>query len=242
MLVIKLNAIDSTNDYLKQLNKEKTLSDYTVVTTFSQTKGKGQMGSNWISEPGKNLTFSVLVKDSVTLQSSIFDCNVAVAVSVLEVLQSLKIPNLNIKWPNDILAESKKIGGILIENSIKADGMIDTVIGIGLNINQEDFSGLPSASSLKNIVEKDFDLEFLLEKIVNQLKSNLNKLPLRKEFFWEKYKSHLFKINQPMAFEDLNQNRFMGIITGVSSDGKLELVLEDDSCQTFGLKEIRMLY
>lgn len=242
MLIIKLNAIDSTNDYLKQLNKEKTLDDYTVVTTFSQTRGKGQMGSNWISESGKNLTFSVLVKDSVTLQSSIFDCNVAVAVSVLEVLQSLKIPNLNIKWPNDILAENKKIGGILIENSVKSNGMINSVIGIGLNINQEDFSGLPSASSLKNIVKKDFDLDFLLEKIVNQLKSNLNKLSSQKESFWKKYISHLFKLNQPMAFEDLNQNRFMGIIIGVSSDGKLELVLEDDSSQAFGLKEIRMLY
>lgn len=242
MHIIKLSATDSTNDYLKQLHKEKSLNNYTVVTTLSQTQGKGQMGTQWVSESGKSLTFSVLVKNITAGNNSIFDYNVAVAVSIVHVLQALEIPNLNIKWPNDILAENKKLGGILIENSVKADGTIDSIIGIGLNVNQEDFSSLPLASSLKNVAHNTFDLDELLLQLVHQLESNLNQLSAQKQTFWKTYTQHLFKINIPMAFEDQKQNRFMGIITGVTSEGKLSVMLEDDSTQQYGLKEIKLLY
>ena len=242
MHIIKLSATDSTNDYLKQLHKEKSLDNYTVVTTLSQTNGKGQMGTHWASQAGKNLTFSVLLKNISTSQNSIFDFNVAVAVSIVQVLQALELPNLNIKWPNDILSENKKIGGILIENSVKADGTIDSIIGIGLNVNQDDFSGLPMASSLKNITQKTFDLDELLLQLVHQLETNLNQISSHKETYWKIYTDYLFKINVPMAFEDQHQNRFMGIITGVTAEGKLSVMLEDDSTQYFGLKEVRLLY
>ncbi|MGV9004557.1 biotin--[acetyl-CoA-carboxylase] ligase [Flavobacterium sp.] len=242
MHIIKLSATDSTNDYLKQLHKEKSLDNYTIITTLSQTKGKGQMGTQWQSEIGKNLTFSILVKNISSNHATIFDYNVAVAVSIFEVLQALQIPNLNIKWPNDILAENKKIGGILIENSVKADGTIDSIIGIGLNVNQEDFSKLIVASSLKNVAHRTFDLDELLVKIVHQLQQNLSQLTTQAEVFWKTYTTHLFKLNVPMVFEDQIQNRFMGIIKGVTPEGKLMVILEDDSMQHFSLKEVRLLY
>lgn len=242
MHIIKLSATDSTNDYLKQLHKEKSLDNYTIVTTLSQTNGKGQMGTHWVSQEGKNLTFSVLLKNISTIQNSIFDYNVAVAVSIVQVLQALELPNLNIKWPNDILSENKKVGGILIENSVKADGTIDSIIGIGLNVNQDDFSDLPMASSLKNVADKTFDLDELLLQLVYQIETNLNQISSHKETYWKIYIKYLFKINVPMAFEDQHQSRFMGIITGVTDEGKLSVMLEDDSTQYFTLKEIRLLY
>ena len=242
MHIIKLSATDSTNDYLKQLHKEKVLKDYTVVTTLLQRNGKGQMGTQWSSESGKNLTFSVLVKNVLVAQNTIFDFNVAVAVSILQILQSLEVPNLTIKWPNDILAENKKVGGILIENSLKADGSIDSITGIGLNVNQEDFAGLPLASSLKNVTNKNFDLDELLLQLVHQLQRNLSELSSEKVVFWNVYSTHLFKINTPMPFEDELKHRFMGIIKSVTSDGKLAVMLEDDSIRYFGLKELKMLY
>lgn len=242
MHIIKLNATSSTNDYLKQLHKEKTLDNYTIVTTLSQTQGKGQMGTQWVSQAGKNLTFSILVKNINTPQNTIFDYNVAVAVAILEVLQVLKIPNTCIKWPNDILAENKKAGGILIENSVKADGTIDSIVGIGLNINQEDFEALPTATSLKKVTNKNYNLELLLAQIVTQIVYNLTYLSEQKDFFWNKYRSHLFKINVPMAFENQKQHRFMGIIKDVTTDGKLCVMLEDDSIVSYGLKEVKLLY
>ena len=242
MHIIKLSATDSTNDYLKQLHKEKRLNDYTVVSALSQMQGKGQMGTQWSSESGKNLTFSVLVKNILVGQNTIFDFNVAVSVSILQILQSLQVPNLTIKWPNDILAENKKVGGILIENSLKADGSIDSITGIGLNVNQEDFAGLPLASSLKNVTNKNFDLDELLLQLVHQLQRNLSELSSEKVVFWNVYSTHLFKINTPMPFEDELKHRFMGIIKSVTNDGKLAVMLEDDSIRYFGLKELKMLY
>ena len=242
MHIIKLSATDSTNDYLKQLHKEKRLNDYTVVSALSQMQGKGQMGTQWISESGKNLTFSVLVKNILVGQNTIFDFNVAVSVSILQILQSLEVPNLTIKWPNDILAENKKVGGILIENSLKPDGSIDSIIGIGLNVNQENFKSLPLASSLLNVTKKTFDLDELLLKLVHQLQKNISQLSMQKSVFWNVYSTHLFKINTPMPFEDEFQNRFMGIIKSVTNEGKLVVMLEDDSIRYFGLKELKMLY
>lgn len=242
MHIIKLNATESTNDYLKQINREKSLANFTIVSTVSQTNGKGQMGAQWNSEPGKNLTFSVLYKSVNNQTASIFDVNVTVAISIIQALESFEIPKLNIKWPNDILAENKKIGGILIENNLKADATIDTIIGIGINVNQEFFPDFVQAGSLKSITSKEFNLDELLEKIVSQIQTNLEQINSEKDNFWQQYHHFLFKRNQPIAFENPSQQKFMGIIKEVTTDGKLRVQLEDETIQSFGLKEIKMLY
>lgn len=148
MNIIKLSAINSTNDYLKKLSAGQYLENFTVVVAEHQTAGKGQMGAKWSVVPGKNLTFSVLIKDLLLEINEIFNLNAAVAISITETLESFNIPDICIKWPNDILAGNKKIGGVLIENSIKNNGEIFSIVGIGLNINQLDFENLPKASSL----------------------------------------------------------------------------------------------
>jgi len=242
MNIIKLSAINSTNDYLKQLIATRHVENLTVVVTENQTSGRGQMGAKWNAEPGKNLTFSILVKDLLLEANGIFNLNVAVAVSIAQALGDFAVPAICIKWPNDILAGNKKIGGILIENSFKNDGEIFSIIGIGLNVNQMNFDGLPKASSLAVTANREFDKDKVMTAIIDKVKFNVNKL-LNKDSksLWEAYHSRLYKKDIPMPFER-DGKHFMGIIKGVNNNGSLEVLLEDETIASYGIKEVQLLY
>lgn len=242
MKLIKLDAIDSTNDFLKSLSSQDELENFTVVTAENQTKGKGQMGAKWNSEAGKNLIMSVLVKDFLFNNEQVFNLSVVVSLSVLDVLKSLNIPDLCIKWPNDIMSYNKKIGGILIENTLKSDGRIVSVVGIGVNVNQTNYEELPRGSSLAVISGKTFDKNELTILIAEKIKEKTELWQNTASVFWEDYFSSLFRKGVPMPFKNLENQNFMGIIQGVSSVGKLQVLLEDDSVSEFEIKEIQMLY
>jgi BirA family biotin operon repressor/biotin-[acetyl-CoA-carboxylase] ligase len=242
MKLIKLGAIDSTNEFLKGLSHRQKLDNFTVVIAEKQTKGKGQMGSVWDSEEGKNLIVSVFIKDPLLQISQIYNLNIAVALAVVSALESYNIPKLSIKWPNDIMSYNFKIGGILIENSLKVDGAISSVVGLGLNINQTNFGDLPKASSLAAICGSQFDKEQILHMIIEKMKQNINLVQLQPESLWLKYSERLFKKGIPMPFKDNSDKKFMGIIQGVSPYGKLQVLLEDDSIFEYSIKEVQMLY
>jgi BirA family biotin operon repressor/biotin-[acetyl-CoA-carboxylase] ligase len=246
MKLIKLDAIDSTNDFLKSLSSQDELDNYTVVTAENQTKGKGQMGSKWQSESGKNLIMSVLVKDFLFDNIQFFNLSIIVSLSVIEVLKSLEIRDLSIKWPNDIMSYNKKIGGILIENTIKSDGRIVSVVGLGLNVNQTNFDELPNASSLAVMSGNTFDKDMLSVLIVEKMQEKIALWQSNATIFWEEYFNSLFRKGVPMPFKNLNPEtegqNFMGIIQGVSPVGKVQILLEDDSVSEFDIKEVQMLY
>lgn len=242
MKLIKLDAIDSTNDFLKALSSQDEQENFTVVTAENQTKGKGQMGERWSSEAGKNLIMSVLVKDFLFDNEKVFDLSIVVSLSVIEVLKSLNIPNICVKWPNDIMSYNKKLGGILIENTIKSDGRIVSVVGIGLNVNQTNYTDLPNASSLAVISGETFDKNELAVLIVEKIKEKIDLWQTSVQSFWTDYFDSLFKKGIPMPFRNLNNENFMGIIQGVSPIGKLQVLLEDDSVAEFDIKEVKMLY
>ena len=242
MSIIKLNAIDSTNDFLKDYSRNQLVENFTTVVTQKQTNGKGQMGAVWNSEEGKNLVMSILIKDLLRSVDEIFHLNVAITLSIIQVLKLYNIPNITVKWPNDILSENKKICGILIENSIISESKIESIVGIGLNINQLYFENLPKASSMALIVNKEFDLEIILNKVIFQIKKNCSYiLSGQSSKLWEEYHNNLYKMKTPMTFQNVNQIRFMGIIQGVSQEGKLLVKLEDGSVKAFGIKEIQFL-
>ena len=243
MHIIKLNAIDSTNNYLKELSAKQTVTNFTVVVAENQTNGRGQRGANWEVEDGKNLTFSVLVKDMLLDIKEVFNLNVIVAVSLFQTFVKLKIPNVAIKWANDILADKKKICGILIENQFKSTSEILSIVGIGINVNQENFINLPQATSLKYCMKQEFNKDEILLLFLNQFQNNINLY--KKEgaaFFWNLYHEKLFKKDIPMAFENADKVKFMGIIKQVMPNGLLQLELESDSLQLFDIKELKMLY
>ena len=242
MKVIKLDAIDSTNEYLKDIISKQLVENFTIVTAENQTKGKGQMGSVWNSEIGKNLIMSVLIKDFIFDISEIFNLNIAFSLAVINALEERKIPKVSIKWPNDIMSDSKKIGGILIENSIKSDGTISSVVGLGLNVNQTYFQDLPKASSLALICDAFFNKEELLFSIVENMKLNILSWNEQSDLMWQKYENYLFKKGIPMPFQNKENQNFMGMIQGVSSIGKLKILLENDTVSEFDIKEIQLLY
>lgn len=242
MKLIKLDAIDSTNDFLKSLSSQEELDNFTVVTAENQSKGKGQMGAKWQSESGKNLIMSALVKDFVFDNQQVFDLNIVVSLSIIEVLKSLNIPDLSIKWPNDIMSYNKKIGGILIENTLKSDGRIMSVVGLGLNVNQINFENLPHASSLALITQTEFDKEIFPFLIVEKIKEKIALWTVHATDFWSEYIENLFRKGVPMPFKNLQNENFMGIIKGVNSMGKIQILLEDETVKTFEIKQITMLY
>lgn len=242
MKLIKLDAIDSTNDFLKSLSSQDELENFTVVTAENQTKGKGQMGAKWSSETGKNLIMSVLVKDFLFDNEQVFNLSIVVSLAVLDALKSLNIPDLCIKWPNDIMSYNKKIGGILIENTLKSDGRIVSVVGIGINVNQTNYDELPRGSSLAVISGKTFDKENLAILITEKIQEKTELWITSSSLFWIDYFNSLFKKGVPMPFKNLEDKNFMGIIQGVSPIGKLQVLLEDDSVSEFEIKEIQMLY
>ena len=243
MQIIKLNATDSTNLYLKDLMNIKSLGDYTIVVADKQTLGRGQMGTKWESKPFNNLTFSVLKKNDLEKVTNPFILNICVSLAVYTLLSKLHLPDLKVKWPNDILSGNFKICGILIENIFSGNRILASVIGIGLNVNQTTFNNLPNVSSLKLLTGKTFNLDQLLAEFQSVLKQTFLELDEKGVVeMQKKYENVLFRKDKPSTFKDNEGNLFMGFIKGVSNEGRLVVTLEDDIKKEFDLKAISLLY
>lgn len=242
--LIKVSATASTNTLLKDLVRAKSIREISCLWTLNQTKGRGQMGNSWQSQSGLNLTFSVYTPYSALSKKQPRHLNIISALSVTETLRALKIPNLSIKWPNDILSANKKIGGILIENMYQNDVCTGSIVGVGLNVNQEEFDNLPQANSLKNILQKELSLENLLDDLLATFEKNWNSY--RPEDFnkWKAtYENQLFKRNVVATFQDSStRHYFNGIIQGITTTGELQIMLENDQLKCYKLKEIKLLY
>lgn len=243
MQIIKLNATESTNAYLKNLVLEKELDDFTIVVAKKQWNGRGQMGTKWEAEPGKNLTFSVLKKDLNLSVKNQFRINMGVSLAIYDALRKLYVPDLSIKWPNDILSGRFKICGILIENILSGTKIQNSIFGIGLNVNQLEFGDLPQASSLKLILGRTFILDELLHSIVGQLEKYMDLISQNKgSILLSPYENVLFRRDKPSTFRDAHGGLVMGFIKGVSPEGKLIVLLEDNVLTEFDLKEMQLLY
>jgi BirA family biotin operon repressor/biotin-[acetyl-CoA-carboxylase] ligase len=243
MRIIKLNAIDSTNTYLKRISDAEVLEDYTAVTAKYQTQGRGQMGTIWDSERAKNLTCSVFKDDSKIRVEHQFYISMVTSLAIVKTLQGFNVPKLYVKWPNDILSENKKVCGILIENVIKNTMLECSIIGIGLNVNQTDFKQLPNASSLKILTGRVFNLDELLQLIQKNLKYYFKFLERGNlEFIKSAYENRLFRKDKPSSFKDQQGNIFAGFIKGINDLGNLQILLEDDIVKVFDLKEVTLLY
>lgn len=241
MDIIKLSAIESTNSYLKDLLVKNSPNNFLVIWAEEQLKGRGQVGAVWVSESGKNLTFSILIKLNSFYLSDQFYLSMAVSLGVRSVLADYLPVAVYIKWPNDILAEKDKIAGILIENIISGSFIKQSVVGIGLNVNQMTFpTGIGNPTSFKRIIGVHTDREELLGKIVEAIKYYIGFLE-KKEFHFIKkeYLKYLYKLNKPSMFVDFEGNLFLGKIIGVSEMGKLMVELENETTREFNLKEIK---
>lgn len=243
MYIIKLNAIDSTNSYLKAMASVNLPKDFTVVVADHQTQGRGQMGTTWQTEDGKNLTASVFKAFGFVDVEKQFYISMAVALSICKALEILKISQLSIKWPNDILSANKKICGTLIENVIKQNQLKGSIIGFGLNVNQKYFDNLPKASSLSLLTGVVYNKDEVLSQILKQLQYYFAILESKDyEKLKVEYESLLFRKDKPSTFKNEDGTTFSGIIKGITETGKLNVWTEDDVIKTFDLKQVTLLY
>jgi BirA family biotin operon repressor/biotin-[acetyl-CoA-carboxylase] ligase len=236
--VIYLPTCHSTNEVASTLLNKPEIFEGTVVICSEQTAGKGQRGNTWEAEPNKNLTFSLILKPKFLKVNQQFNLNIAISLAVYDLLTKYLGEKVRIKWPNDIYYLNKpipqKICGILIQNVIKGDSIENSIVGIGLNINQSKFAD-PKAISLFNILQKELSTEEILiglmEKIEPrylQLKDNPHGLidQYLKSMYWYKEK-HIFKSDQ----------EFQGTIVGLDPLGRL-LIESDGLVKPYNFKEV----
>ena len=243
MRIIKLDATESTNTYLKALARKENLEDFTVVVAKKQTNGRGQMNSSWNSEQGKNLTFSVLkVFENFAVQDQ-FLISICVSLAVYKTVADLEIPNIKVKWPNDILSGNFKICGVLIENNISGFQITSAIIGIGLNVNQITFENEPKAASLYALLGEEIALEELLKTMLANLKAYLSNIKANNwNSLLNEYHAILFKKNVLSEFASNNGAVFSGTILGITKAGKLKISLDGGIVREYGLKEISLRY
>lgn len=242
MHLIKVSAINSTNSLAREMFKENPQMPATCIVADRQLEGRGQRGTRWESKPGQNLTFTVVFPKPGFSISNQFLLSAVVAASLVDSLKKLNVPKLKVKWPNDIMAAGLKLGGILIENVITENRVGATVIGIGLNVNQVDFEGLPHAGSLRSVTGQFHDRDEVLDVILKDLERELSGMgDLHADDILKRYKTHLFRIHTPSTFQLPDKSLFPGIIEDVSLNGKL-VVRTGDGAREFDLKEIRLCF
>ncbi len=239
--IIYLPTCHSTNDIAAELSSQ--VEEGTVVITSQQTKGRGQRGNVWEAEAGANLTFSVVLKPFFLPASQQFYFNMAVALAITDALtsifvaKSLNSAKLAIKWSNDIYYEKLKLGGILIENTIENANLKNSIVGIGLNINQEKFS-YPTATSLKNIFSHDLALENVLEGILYYMEIRYLALKNREYLHLKTdYISQLYWNGEQHTYQDKHGVFFEGSIIDVLESGRL-VVDTEMGIRNFDFKEI----
>jgi BirA family biotin operon repressor/biotin-[acetyl-CoA-carboxylase] ligase len=240
--LVTLKEVDSTNTFLKNvLANSKPLPEGTVIMAESQYAGRGQQQNKWNSEPGKNLTFSLLLNPVFLSPLNQFNLTRVISLGVAEALQTAAGSRISIKWPNDIYYNDKKLGGILIENILQGNHIKHAIAGVGLNINQEHFPDwVPNPISLKQILHKDYDLRLLLSDICSRTEGWYLRLKAGKlDEIKAAYLSALYWYGQEKSFKAEGQV-FTGAITGITEHGRLQ-VQQADGLHKYDFKEIEFL-
>ncbi len=231
--LIFLTSCHSTNQEAYDILGKSTVPDGTIVITEDQTAGRGQMGNTWESERGKNLTFSLILRPKFLKASQQFMLNMSVSLGITDWLLRFR-PEFTIKWPNDIYFLDRKVSGILIQNQLKKQGMDTSIVGIGLNINQQEFS-IPQATSLTAITGETFGLQNCLEELAGYLEQRYLQLRGGGSGLHEDYMSRLYRFNEEHLFE--SEGYFRGRIIAVKPDGTI-LIKTAGGLRSFQFKEV----
>lgn len=236
--IIRLDRVDSTNNYAANLAKENKIAHGTVILADEQTAGKGQRGAVWVSKPGENLLFSLYLQpDNLSVERQV-TLNKLVALALIELLRKIGI-SATIKWPNDIYVKDQKIAGILIENQLRASRIFSSIIGIGLNVNQMDFSNL-QATSIKKCTGEFAPMDSIVFQLIHSLNEQFGRLINEGNgSVDEDYLANLYRLNESAMYED-DKGLFQGIVRGVDESGKL-LVEKEGELSAYDLKEIRFI-
>lgn len=236
--LIELHSVDSTNNYAKALLSNSAPVEGTAILAWEQYSGRGQRGNAWVAEAGQNITVSYILYPGFLEIEKQFFLNMAASLAVKDFCEFTLNEELKIKWPNDIYYLDKKIGGLLIENTINGNHISASIIGIGLNINQREFdTSLPNPTSFRLISHKNHELK----ELVMQLSSFLEKyyLQLRQlhyNFLDKAYTESLYRYQQTHEFKK-GEQILRGEITGITKEGRLIIDCNGKE-QKFNFKEV----
>ncbi len=239
--IIELDSVDSTNNYLSKLANETIVENGSVILAHYQTNGKGQRGNSWESEAGSNLTFSVFLDTSFLKLSQNFLLSMMVCNSVHELISNYAT-NSQIKWPNDLLINKNKVCGILIENSIQKKHLNQSIIGIGLNVNQQKFEENTQATSLQKETQGDLDKEVLFKQLLNILNKNYlllsqgNQLAI-KNYYYQNLLGYKTELNYQWTSTN---EKFTGEIMGVEDNGFIKMKVNQEEITSIEFKEIKL--
>jgi BirA family transcriptional regulator, biotin operon repressor / biotin---[acetyl-CoA-carboxylase] ligase len=237
--IIRLDNVNSTNSFLSENLKDSSFFEGVVVVANAQTLGRGQGENLWHSNSGENLLFSVLLQPKCDLIYQFF-FNQFIALSICQTLKQSGI-ECQIKWPNDILVNKKKIAGILIENKIQGRMLHSSIVGVGLNINQSDFPDqLINPTSMKLLLKDSIDINQVLETLIVQLEKHYFQFKRNElNVINENYQSLLYRKDEKAYFK-IKDKRVEAIIRAVNKQG--EIVLEiDNELKSFSNSEIKMI-
>ena len=234
----------STNSYLAQLCKENKAKEYHTVIAEHQTAGRGQRGNSWEAEAGKNLTFSTVLYPTALEVKNQFLLSIIAAFSVIYALDSYT-GDFSIKWPNDIYWKDKKIGGILIENELEGKYIVQSIIGIGLNINQKKFhSSAPNPVSLFQILGTEIDKMEVFKKVLSGILGGYMFLENDMDKAWaviqELYLNRLYRKEGYHPYRD-EKGEFMAEFQQVEPSGHLILKDEQGILRRYAFKEVEFI-
>jgi BirA family biotin operon repressor/biotin-[acetyl-CoA-carboxylase] ligase len=241
---IELRTVDSTNLYSGRLLIKNSVVEGTIIFAHEQTSGKGQGDNTWESEPGQNATFSFVLFPDFLQPEKQFLLNKAISLGVTDFLLSVVVEQkLSIKWPNDIYAGNRKIGGILIQNTICGTKFKSCIAGVGLNINQEMFNpGLPNPVSLKQLTGKDYNVKdavYLIAACIDERYQQLKRGDT--ESLGREYQDKLLWINEWKNFS-VNKKLIKGKIKGVDEFGILVFEIRNGTSRYFHHGEIEFVF
>lgn len=229
----------STNDEASKLIQSNQPAEGLVVITDNQIAGRGQRSNVWLAEPGKNFTFSILLKPNFLLIKDQFILNMALSLGVADYLQQTLNESVKIKWPNDIIVRDKKICGILIENQVSGQLIRYSIVGIGLNVNQEKFV-FDKATSMKHLSGRGFVLEHELPLLLHKIEQHY--LMLRQGHIQKIFNDYLATMywRSESRFFSTFEKEFKGTIIGVDEIGRLMIEMNDE-VRVFGIKEVEFV-
>jgi BirA family biotin operon repressor/biotin-[acetyl-CoA-carboxylase] ligase len=241
--LVKLPEIDSTNNYLKKLlSNTKPLAEGTVIMADHQFAGRGQQSNVWEAEKGKNLTISILLNPSFLNLHQQFYLNKAVSLGINDCLRGIIGEDCKIKWPNDIYYKNQKLGGVLVENIISGHSIKTSIVGIGINVNQQNFGdSVERAISLSKILHQDYDLNDLLNQLCKNIENRYLQLKEHAtDCLDDDYLNRLYRLNEVNQYL-IGDKLYKGTIKGVTEQGLL-LLQTDDEVKLLDLKQVKFIF
>ncbi len=241
-VLLHFPSLASTNASASEMLTEMQVSEGTVISTFNQFAGRGQMGNTWACLPDENIAMSIILMPKFLSPQRQFLLNCITALAVRDTLARHTNKQVSVKWPNDVLIEDKKVCGILIQNTLSSNQILTSIVGIGLNINQTIFSpDLPYASSLAIETGEQFDLKFLQKECFETLERYYLSLRSGNTHRVERaYLAQLYAYREVRTYELPDGTRFDATLVGITATGQLILAWNGQE-QHFNVKEVALL-